>query len=90
MLTAPCRKDPLLGDERIVLLFGGAVMPGGMNGCDLVRKARVVRRDRESLVTSGWANDVHKAGVRIDMLLQQRPCHHAEPAMQIRLALGHN
>jgi CheY-like chemotaxis protein len=93
VLTAPngpAALDLLHRDERIDLLFSDVVMPGGMNGYELIRKARVVRHNLKALVTSGYANDVRKTGVPVDVPLLQKPYHRAELADQIRAALGHH
>jgi len=69
VLTAPNRPaslDPLHSDERIDLLFSGVVVPEGTNGYELIRKARVVRRDLNALVTSGCTNHLRKTGVLAD------------------------
>jgi signal transduction histidine kinase len=93
VLTArngPAALDLLHKDERIDLLFSDVVMPGGMNGYELIRKARTVRHDLKALVTSGYANDARKDGVPIDVPLLQKPYHRAELADQIRAALSHH
>lgn len=92
VLTAPngpAALDLLHKTDRIDLLFSDVVMPGGMNGYELIRKARAVRCDLKALVTSGYANDADKAGVTADVPLLQKPYHRAELANGIRTALRH-
>ncbi len=61
-----------------------------MNGYELIRKARTVRHDLKALVTSGYANDVRKHGVPVDVPLLQKPYPRAELADQTRTALSHH
>ena len=42
--------------EKVDLLFSDVVMPGGLNGFELVRQARQMRRGLKALVTTGYAN----------------------------------
>ena len=66
VLTAadgPSALGIVQGGEPIDLLFSDVVMPGGMNGFELVNKARAIRIGLKALVTSGYAN-VHRPGSR--------------------------
>lgn len=93
VLTAPngpAALDLLHTKERIDLLFSDVVMPGGMNGYELIRRARVVRHNLKALVTSGYVSDAHKVGVPVDVPLLQKPYHRAELANQIRAAFSHH
>ena len=66
------------------LLFSDVVMPGGMNGFDLIGKARGVRRELKALVTSGYAN-VHRPGTdRPDVPLLLKPYRRVDLAKSIR------
>ena len=48
-------------------------MPGGMNGFELISKARAIRSGLKALVTSGYAN-VHRPGTdRPDVPLLLKP-----------------
>ena len=47
--------DVLRRDEPIDLLFSDIVMPGGINGVALARRARQLRQDIKVLLTSGYA-----------------------------------
>ncbi len=55
VLTAadgPSALGIVQGDEPIDLLFSDIVMPGSMNGFELINRARVIRRGLKTLVTS--------------------------------------
>jgi len=79
--------DLILNGERIDLLFSDVVMPGGMNGFDLIGKARGVRRELKALVTSGYAN-VHRPGTdRPDVPLLLKPYRRVDLAKSIRATL---
>jgi CheY-like chemotaxis protein len=74
------------GDD-IDLLFSDVVMPGGMNGFDLISKARRVRDGLKAVVTSGYAN-VHRPGTdRPDVPVLLKPYRRGELATCIRRAL---
>ena len=44
--------------QEIDLLFSDVVMPNGMNGVELAREARRLRKGIKILLTSGYAGDV--------------------------------
>lgn len=56
----------------VTLLFTDIVMPGGMNGVDLAKRARVLRPDLKVLFTSGYAENAvetdGRLGPGIDLL----------------------
>lgn len=86
--NGPAALDLLHKEEQIDLLFSDVVMPGGMNGYELIRQARAVRHELKALVTSGYANNVHRAGMPADVPLLQKPYHRSELASRIRAALN--
>jgi signal transduction histidine kinase len=90
VLTAadgPSALDIVRGDATIDLLFSDVVMPGGMNGFELVNKARAIRAGLRALVTSGYAN-VHRPGAnRPDVPLLLKPYRRGDLAQCIRMAL---
>jgi CheY-like chemotaxis protein len=88
--NGPAAFDLLHKDERVDLLFSDVVMPGGMNGYELIRKARSVRPGLKALVTSGYANRALKDGEPVDVPLLQKPYRRADLAHQLRAALGHH
>jgi signal transduction histidine kinase len=90
VLTAsdgPSALDIVQGDESIDLLFSDVVMPGGMNGFELINRARAIRTDLKVLVTSGYAN-VHRPGTdRLEVPLLLKPYRRGDLAQCIRMAL---
>jgi signal transduction histidine kinase len=85
----PSAMDVVRSEESIDLLFSDVVMPGGMNGFELVDKARGVRDGLKALVTSGYAN-VHRPGTnRPDVPLLLKPYRRSDLAHCIRRALDH-
>jgi CheY-like chemotaxis protein len=90
VLTAadgPSALDILRANKAIDLLFSDVVMPGGMNGFELVSKAKDIRADLKVLMTSGYAN-VHRPGSnRPDVPLLLKPYRYGDLARSIRMAL---
>ena len=90
VLTAadgPSAMKIIRREGQIDLLFSDVVMPGGMNGFDLISKARGVRGGLKALVTSGYAN-VHRPGTdRPDVPLLLKPYRRVDLARCIRRAL---
>jgi len=85
--NGPAAMDIIRHDQPIDLLFSDIVMPGGMNGFDLIGKARDVRCGLKALVTSGYAN-VHRPGAdRPDVPLLLKPYRRTDLAKCIRRAL---
>ena len=90
VLTAPngpAALDMLRQGERVDLLFSDVVMPGGMNGYELIRRARNIRHGLKALVTSGYTNQPSPTNGRIDIPLLLKPYRRNELADQIRLVL---
>ena len=90
VLTAsdgPSALDVVRSEEPIDLLFSDVVMPGGINGFDLINRARDIRDGLRALVTSGYAN-VHRPGTnRPDVPLLLKPYRRSDLAHCIRMAL---
>jgi signal transduction histidine kinase len=90
VLTAgdgPSAMEIIRREGHIDLLFSDVVMPGGMNGFELVSKARGVRGELKALVTSGYAN-VHRPGTdRPDVAVLLKPYRRGDLAKCIRRAL---
>ncbi len=90
VLTAadgPTAMKIIRREGQIDLLFSDVVMPGGMNGFDLISKARRVRGGLKAVVTSGYAN-VHRPGTdRPDVPVLLKPYRRGDLARCIRRAL---
>jgi signal transduction histidine kinase len=90
VLTAadgPSAMEVVRGAEPIDLLFSDVVMPGGMNGFQLISEARGIRDGLRALVTSGYAN-IHRPGTdRPDVPLLLKPYRRSDLAHCIRMAL---
>jgi signal transduction histidine kinase len=79
--------DVVRSEEPIDLLFSDVVMPGGINGFELINQARGIRDGLKALVTSGYAN-VHRPGTnRPDVPLLLKPYRRSDLANCIRMAL---
>ena len=55
----------LLGGAPFDLLFTDVVMPGSMNGVELVNWARLHRADMAALVATGYADNVNALSVPV-------------------------
>ena len=90
VLTAndgPTALDVVRSDETIDLLFSDIVMPGGINGFELIKQARGIRSELKAIVTSGYAN-VHRPGTdRPDVPLLLKPYRRSDLAHCIRMTL---
>jgi CheY-like chemotaxis protein len=85
--NGPAALDILQHESRIDLLFSDVVLPDGMNGFELVRKACSMRDGLRALMTSGYAN-IHRPGTdRPDVPLLLKPYRRDQLAERIRMAL---
>jgi PAS domain S-box-containing protein len=75
---------------KIDLLFTDTIMPGGMNGRQLVDEALKRRPALKVLYTSGYSEDVvvHQGRLDPGVLLLVKPYRKTELARMIRVALG--
>jgi hemerythrin-like metal-binding protein len=78
----------LAAHEEIDLLFTDIVMPGGINGHQLVQQAMRTRPELRTLMTSGYAQDaiVSPSSSPAQMILH-KPYSQEELAHQVRLTL---
>jgi PAS domain S-box-containing protein len=83
--------DIIAGSEAIDLLFTDVVMPGGIDGFQLVEESRRLRPGLKVLCASGYAESAMERYGRpppgIELL--QKPFRARELARRIRRALGH-
>jgi CheY-like chemotaxis protein len=86
-VDGPSALDIIRSEQPIDLLFSDVVMPGGMNGFELIDKARAVRGELKALVTSGYANIHRPDAERPDVPLLLKPYHGGDLAKCIRMAL---
>ena len=90
VLTAtngPSALEFVRSEQPIDLLFSDVVMPGGMNGFELITRARAIRSELKALVTSGYANIQRPGADRPDVPLLVKPYRRADLAQCIRMAL---
>jgi PAS domain S-box-containing protein len=75
---------------KLDLLFTDTIMPGGMNGRQLVDEALKRRPALKILYTSGYSEDVvvHQGRLDAGVLLLVKPYRKTELAKMIRVALG--
>ena len=84
--SGPAALDLVRGGAPVDLLFSDVMMPGGMNGFELVRAVRALRPDLKALVTSGYANVRNDADSRTVPILV-KPYGRATLARQLRALL---
>ena len=64
--AATSAMELLAANPGVSLLFTDIVMPGGMNGVDLAKKARALRPDLKVLFTSGYTENAVEKDGRLD------------------------
>jgi PAS domain S-box-containing protein len=77
-------------EPRIALLFTDVVLPGGMNGIELAKKARRLYPDLKVLFTSGYPEDAlaRHGPLEDDIELLAKPYHRADLANKLHAILG--
>jgi CheY-like chemotaxis protein len=79
--------DLVQGGVRVDLLFTDVIMPGGMNGLELVEKLRQQRPELPVLVTTGYMDELpaRERGRGLDILA--KPYRHEDLLERVRAAL---
>lgn len=84
------------GEQALALLEGGAacdllftdvIMPGGMNGLELIEKAHKLRPSLPVLVTTGYMDDLPDRGRSTDLKILAKPYRHETLLEQVQVAL---
>jgi PAS domain S-box-containing protein len=92
VLAAPSGESALalLEDAwQVDLLFTDVIMPGGMNGLQLIERVRALRPDLPALVTTGYMDDLQSRGGRAAALdVLAKPYQQADLLERVRLALA--
>ncbi|MEC9345705.1 MAG: ATP-binding protein [Pseudomonadota bacterium] len=85
----PAALEVLRGDLAVDVLFTDVVLPGGMNGREVARRARELRPGLPLLFTSGYTENaiIHQGRVDPDVLLLPKPWRRDELARRLRDAL---
>ncbi|MFL6671688.1 MAG: histidine kinase famiy protein [Massilia sp.] len=75
-------------DLAIDLLFTDVIMPGGMDGLQLVERARQLRPGMPALLTTGYMDELQSKAGRAEALdVLAKPYQHAELLERVRTAL---
>jgi CheY-like chemotaxis protein len=72
--------------DRFDLLFTDVVLPRGMSGIELARRARAIRPDLRVLLTSGYPEDVFDdhGPLEVGLPLLRKPYRRADLAAALR------
>jgi CheY-like chemotaxis protein len=87
--TGPDAMDVLTRGAHFDLLFSDVVLPKGMSGVELVRKARELKPDLKVLMTSGYSEEAFEQHGRPDegTLVLRKPYRRKELADTLRKVL---
>jgi len=77
----------LEGGADIDLLFTDVIMPGGMNGLELIEKARKLHPGLPVLVTTGYMDDLPERGRSTDLKILAKPYRHETLLEQVQTTL---
>jgi PAS domain S-box-containing protein len=73
---------------RVDLLFTDVIMPGGMNGLQLVGEARSLRPRLPVLVTTGYMDELPRQGQAQRLNILAKPYKHGDLLARVEAALG--
>jgi CheY-like chemotaxis protein len=73
---------------RVDLLFTDVIMPGGMNGLQLVDEARSLRPRLPVLVTTGYMDELPRQGQAQRLNILAKPYKHGDLLARVEAALG--
>jgi CheY-like chemotaxis protein len=82
--------DLLRQGARVDLLFTDVIMPGGMNGLELVEQARALRKGLPVLVTTGYMDELPRGGRGGGLEILAKPYRQEDLLERVRKALGRN
>lgn len=87
VLSAPNGEQALavLETQPVDLLFTDVIMPGGMNGLQLIEKVHARRPEIPVLVTTGYMDELPSRGQSLDVLA--KPYHHQALLERVQAAL---
>jgi PAS domain S-box-containing protein len=77
----------LEGGAEVSLLFTDVIMPGGMNGLELIEKAHRLHPGLPVLVTTGYMDDLPERGRSTDLKILAKPYRHETLLEQVQAAL---
>jgi CheY-like chemotaxis protein len=72
---------------RVDLLFTDVIMPGGMNGLDLVEQARTLHPGLPVLVTTGYMDELPQGGRSGGLNILAKPYRQESLLERVRVAL---
>ncbi len=75
------------GGAEVSLLFTDVIMPGGMNGLELIEKARKLHPGLPVLVTTGYMDDLPERGRSTDLKILAKPYRHETLLEHVQAAL---
>ncbi len=87
VLSAPSGEQALavLETQPVDLLFTDVIMPGGMNGLQLIEQVHARRPEMPVLVTTGYIDELPSRGQSLDVLA--KPYHHQALLDRVSAAL---
>ena len=88
-MDGPTALTMLEAGEHIDLLFSDVVMPNGVRGDELARRAKEKQPRLKVLLTSGYTAEFRDDVTSDEFMLLRKPHRHVELSRAIRAALDH-